>query len=168
MGFGVSKCICAEVGSDKEALDGSEQKRSKFGFSPHKKHHTPSMSKVERGGCLLTISLSLSLSLSLSNATSFVIPWCAIDVSTPRFFFPKCYIPNSYSLILLRIVSYSYLITTITSLHSPLYLHHTIHMLHSSLISLHFTLMFHLAWSLYPILDSLPNSNRPFTPHHPP
>lgn len=50
MGFGVSKCICAEVGSDKEALDGGEQKRSKFGFSPHKKH-TPSMSKVERGGC---------------------------------------------------------------------------------------------------------------------
>ncbi|XP_045134039.1 serine/threonine-protein phosphatase with EF-hands 2-like isoform X2 [Portunus trituberculatus] len=48
MGFGVSKCICAEVGSDKEALDGGEQKRSKFGFSPHKKHHTPSMSKVER------------------------------------------------------------------------------------------------------------------------
>lgn len=50
MGFGVSKCICAEVGSDKEALDGGEPKRSKF-FSPHKKH-TPAMSKVERGGCL--------------------------------------------------------------------------------------------------------------------
>ncbi|XP_050731187.1 serine/threonine-protein phosphatase with EF-hands 2-like isoform X2 [Eriocheir sinensis] len=46
MGFGVSKCICAEVGSDKEALDGGEPKRSKF-FSPHKKH-TPAMCKVER------------------------------------------------------------------------------------------------------------------------
>ncbi|MPC67798.1 hypothetical protein E2C01_061982 [Portunus trituberculatus] len=76
MGFGVSKCICAEVGSDKEALDGGEQKRSKFGFSPHKKHHTPSMSKVERGGCLLTIlppSLSHSLSLSHLLFHVFVI-----------------------------------------------------------------------------------------------
>ena len=164
MGFGVSKCICAEVGSDKEALDGSEQKRSKFGFSPHKKHHTPSMSKVERGGCLLTISLSLSLQRHF--ICYFMV--CNRCFHTSILLTPNCYIPNSYSLILLRIVSYSYLITTITSLHSPLYLHHTIHMLHSSLISLHFTLMFHLAWSLYPILDSLPNSNRPFTPHHPP
>ncbi|XP_071524819.1 serine/threonine-protein phosphatase with EF-hands pef-1-like [Panulirus ornatus] len=47
MGFGVSKCICADVGTDNETDGGAEQeKRSKFSFSPYKKH-SPSKSKVE-------------------------------------------------------------------------------------------------------------------------
>ncbi|XP_071545564.1 serine/threonine-protein phosphatase with EF-hands pef-1-like [Panulirus ornatus] len=49
MGFGVSKCICTEVGAEKDAdgIGGDHEKRSKFSFSPYKKH-SPSMSKVER------------------------------------------------------------------------------------------------------------------------
>lgn len=57
MGFGVSKCICADVGTENEADGGAEhEKRSKFGFSPYKKH-SPTMSKVEIGKCLLVLLL---------------------------------------------------------------------------------------------------------------
>nr|XP_045581215.1 serine/threonine-protein phosphatase with EF-hands 2-like [Procambarus clarkii] len=48
MGFGVSKCICGDVGTENEAEGGrGHDKRNKFSFSPYRKH-SPSMSKVER------------------------------------------------------------------------------------------------------------------------
>lgn len=48
MGFGVSKCICTDVGGEKDGDGEPREKRSKFGFSPYKKHSSPAMSKVER------------------------------------------------------------------------------------------------------------------------
>ncbi|XP_042891838.1 serine/threonine-protein phosphatase with EF-hands 2-like isoform X1 [Penaeus japonicus] len=48
MGFGVSKCICTDVGGEKDSDGEPREKRSKFGFSPYKKHSSPAMSKVER------------------------------------------------------------------------------------------------------------------------
>ncbi|XP_066950688.1 serine/threonine-protein phosphatase with EF-hands pef-1-like [Macrobrachium rosenbergii] len=47
MGFAVSKCMCSDVGTEKDSETERSEKKGKFLFSPHKKS-SPVMSKVER------------------------------------------------------------------------------------------------------------------------